>query len=164
MNLSKIHHIAIIVSNYESAKDFYVNKLGFSVIRENYRAERRDWKLDLRVDEHTELEIFAEPNPPKRVSRPEACGLRHLAFCVESVEQTVKELAEVGIECEPIRVDDFTGKKMTFFHDMAVLVKTNMRDGFKGGMEIDEAVQVAKRLVQDGSQYSSLYSDQPNSQ
>lgn len=74
-------------------------------------------KLDLRVDEHTELEIFAEPNPPKRVSRPEACGLRHLAFCVESVEQTVKELAEVGIECEPIRVDDFTGKKMTFFHD-----------------------------------------------
>ena len=117
MNLSKIHHIAIIVSNYESAKDFYVNKLGFSVIRENYRAERRDWKLDLRVDEHTELEIFAEANPPKRVSCPEACGLRHLAFCVESVEQTVKELAEVGIECEPIRVDDFTGKKMTFFHD-----------------------------------------------
>ena len=94
MNLSKIHHIAIIVSNYESAKDFYVNKLGFSVIRENYRPERKDWKLDLRVDEHTELEIFAEPNPPKRVSRPEACGLRHLAFCVESVEQTVKELAE----------------------------------------------------------------------
>ena len=84
MNLSKIHHIAIIVSNYESAKDFYVNKLGFSI---------------------------------KRVNRPEACGLRHLAFCVESVEQTVKELAEVGIECEPIRVDDFTGKKMTFFHD-----------------------------------------------
>ena len=83
----------------------------------NYRPERKDWKLDLRVDEHTELEIFAEPNPPKRVSRPEACGLRHLAFCVESVEQTVKELAEVGIECEPIRVDDFTGKKMTFFHD-----------------------------------------------
>ena len=106
MNLSKIHHIAIIVSNYEAAKDFYVNKLGFSVIRENYRSERRDWKLDLRVDEHTELEIFAEPNPPKRVSRPEACGLRHLAFCVES---------------EPIRVDDFTGKKMTFFHDPAGL-------------------------------------------
>ena len=103
MNLSKIHHIAVIVSNYESAKDFYVNKLGFSIIRENYRSERKDWKLDLRVDEHTELEIFAEPNPPKRVSRPEACGLRHLAFCVESVE--------------PIRVDDFTGKKMTFFHD-----------------------------------------------
>ena len=73
MNLSKVHHIAIIVSDYEAAKDFYVNKLGFSVIRENYRPERKDWKLDLRVNEHTELEIFAEENPPKRVNRPEAC-------------------------------------------------------------------------------------------
>ena len=79
--------------------------------------EIMDWKLDLRVNEHTELEIFAEENPPKRVNRPEACGLRHLAFCVDSVEQMVRELAEVGIECEPIRVDDYTGKKMTFFHD-----------------------------------------------
>ena len=108
MNLSKIHHIAIIVSDYEAAREFYVNKLGFSVIRENYRPERKDWKLDLRVNEHTELEIFAEKNPPMRVNR---------AFCVESVEQTVNELAEVGIECEPVRVDDYTGKKMTFFHD-----------------------------------------------
>ena len=117
MILSKIHHIAIIVSNYETAKDFYVNKLNFPIIRENYRPERNDWKLDLRVNEYTELEIFAEPYPPKRVNRPEACGLRHLAFCVESVEQTVKELAEVGIDCEPIRVDAYTGKKMTFFQD-----------------------------------------------
>lgn len=117
MNLSKIHHIAIIVSDYEAAKDFYVNKLGFSVIRENYRPERKDRKLDLRVNEHTELELFVEENPPKRVNRPEACGLRHLAFCVESVEQTVRELVEVGIECEPIRVDSYTRKKMTFFHD-----------------------------------------------
>ena len=117
MTLSKIHHIAIIDSNYETAKDFYVNKLNFPIIRENYRPERNDWKLDLRVNEYTELEIFAEPDPPKRVNRPEACGLRHLAFCVESVEQTVKELAEVGIECEPIRVDAYTGKKMTFFQD-----------------------------------------------
>ena len=117
MNLSKIHHIAIIVSDYEAAKDFYVNKLGFAVIRENYRLERKDWKLDLRVNAQTELEIFAPMNPPKRVNRPEACGLRHLAFFVESVEQTVKELTKVGIECEPIRIDDFTGRKMTFFHD-----------------------------------------------
>lgn len=117
MILSKIHHIAIIVSNYETAKDFYVNKLNFPIIRENYRPERNDWKLDLRVNEYTELEIFAEPDPPKRVNRPEACGLRHLAFCVESVEQTVKELAEVGIDCEPIRVDAYTGKIMTFFQD-----------------------------------------------
>ena len=106
-----------IVSDYENAKDFYVNKLGLSVIRENYRPERKDWKLDLRVNEHTELEIFAEENPPKRVSHPEACGLRHLAFCVESVEETVRELAEQGITCEPVRIDDYTGKKMTFFHD-----------------------------------------------
>lgn len=117
MTLSKIRHIAIIVSNYETAKDFYVNKLNFPIIRENYRPERNDWKLDLRVNEYTELEIFAEPDPPKRVNRPEACGLRHLAFCVESVEQTVKELAEVGIDCEPIRVDAYTGKIMTFFQD-----------------------------------------------
>ena len=89
MNLSKIHHIAIIVSDYEAAKDFYVNKLGFSVIRENYR--------------------------------PEACGLRHLAFCVDSVEQTVKELADAGIECELIRGDDYTGKQMSFFHDLDAL-------------------------------------------
>lgn len=117
MNLSKIHHIAIIVSDYETSKDFYVKKLGFPIIRENYRPERKDWKLDLRVNEHTELEIFAEPNPPKRVNRPEACGLRHLAFHVESVEETVKELAVLGIECEPIRLDTYTDKKMTFFHD-----------------------------------------------
>lgn len=121
MNLSKIHHIAIIVSDYEAAREFYVNKLGFPIIRENYYPERKDWKLDLHVNEHTELEIFAEENPPKRVSRPETCGPCHLAFCVESMEQTVIELAEVGIECEPIRVDDYTDKKMTFFHDPAGL-------------------------------------------
>lgn len=117
MNLSKIHHIAIIVSDYETAKNFYVNKLGLSVIRENYRPERKDWKLDLRVNEHTELEIFAEENPPKRVNQPEACGLRHLAFHVEGVEETVKELDALGIECEPIRTDTYTNRKMTFFHD-----------------------------------------------
>ncbi|MFV8221885.1 VOC family protein [Faecalibacterium hattorii] len=117
MKLSSVHHIAIIVSDIEKARKFYVDKLGFEVIRENYRKERNDWKLDLRVDEHTELEIFAEKNPPKRVNRPEACGLRHLAFRVESVEEAVKELAEMGIECEPIRTDSFTGEKMTFFFD-----------------------------------------------
>lgn len=117
MKLSSVHHIAIIVSDYEKAKDFYVNKLGFAVIRENYRPERKDWKLDLRVNESTELEIFAEPDPPKRVNRPEACGLRHLAFRVESVKETVRELEILGIVCEPIREDDYTGKKMTFFHD-----------------------------------------------
>lgn len=117
MKLSRIHHIAIITSDYDKTIDFYVNKLGFNIIRENYRLERKDWKLDLRVNEFTELEIFVESNPPKRVNRPEACGLRHLAFYVDSVEQTVSELEKVGINCEPIRFDDYTGKKMTFFHD-----------------------------------------------
>ena len=117
MKLNSVHHIAIIVSNIEKAREFYIKKLGFEAIRENYRKERDDWKLDLRVDEHTELEIFAEKNPPKRVNRPEACGLRHLAFRVASVEETGKELDEIGIECEPIRTDTYTGKKMTFFFD-----------------------------------------------
>lgn len=117
MKLSKIHHIAIIGSDYHLSKDFYVNKLGFSVIRENYREERNDWKIDLAVDETIELELFIMPNPPKRVSGPEACGLRHLAFCVERVEETVEKLVQMGIECEPIREDTFTNKKMTFFFD-----------------------------------------------
>ena len=117
MKLNSVHHIAIIVSDIEKAREFYIKKLGFEAIRENYRKERDDWKLDLRVDEHTELEIFAEKNPPKRVNRPEACGLRHFAFRVESVEETVKELDEIGIECEPIRTDTYTGEKMTFFFD-----------------------------------------------
>ena len=117
MKLNSVHHIAIIVSDIEKAREFYIKKLGFEAIRENYRKERDDRKLDLRVDEHTELEIFAEKNPPKRVNRPEACGLRHLAFRVESVEETVKELDEIGIECEPIRTDTYTGEKMTFFFD-----------------------------------------------
>ena len=117
MKLNSVHHIAIIVSDIESAREFYVNKLGFEVIRENYRPERDDWKLDLRVDEHTELEIFAEKNPPKRISHPEACGLRHLAFRVESVEEIVHELEVMGVPCEPIRTDTYTGDKMTFFAD-----------------------------------------------
>ena len=120
MNLSVIHHVAIIVSDYETAKDFYVNKLGFEIIRENYRSSRKDWKLDLRIGngpEAVELEIFAEPDPPKRVSRPEACGLRHLSFKVDDVDAAVQELKDLGIECEPIRVDEYTDKKMTFFFD-----------------------------------------------
>lgn len=120
MKLSRIHHVAIIVSDYQAAKDFYVTKLGFSVIRENFRAARGDWKLDLRLGEGpeaVELEVFAEPNPPKRVTHPEACGLRHLAFRVENVEQAVAELVQKGIACEPIRVDEFTGRHMTFFFD-----------------------------------------------
>lgn len=117
MRFSKIHHIAIIGSDYDASRAFYVDKLGFAVIRENYREERKDWKIDLDAGNGIELELFIEPNPPKRVTRPEACGLRHLAFYVESVEDTVEKLLQVGIICEPIRVDEFTNKKMTFFFD-----------------------------------------------
>ena len=117
MRFSKIHHIAIIGSDYEASKEFYVNKLGFAVVRENYREERKDWKIDLEAGNGVELELFIEPNPPKRVTRPEACGLRHLAFYVENVEETVEKLLQIGIVCEPIRVDEYTNKKMTFFFD-----------------------------------------------
>lgn len=120
MKLSAIHHVAIIVSDIQAAKDFYVYKLGFEIIRENYRTQRKDWKLDLKIGEGSntiELEIFAESNPPKRVNRPEACGLRHLAFHVDNIETVVSELEKQGIKCEPIRYDDYTNKKMTFFFD-----------------------------------------------
>lgn len=116
MKLDKIHHVAIIVSDYEKSKEFYVEKLGFEILRENYRSERDDYKLDLKLGD-CELEIFGVKNPPKRVNRPEACGLRHLAFYVEDVEQTAEELEKIGIQCEPIRVDEITGQKMTFFFD-----------------------------------------------
>lgn len=116
MNLKKIHHVAIIVSDYEKSKDFYVNKLGFSIVRENYRKERDDYKLDLKMDD-CELEIFGVKNPPKRLSFPEGCGLRHLAFKVDNIEEVIAELKEMGIECEPIRWDEYTGEKMTFFSD-----------------------------------------------
>ncbi len=116
MRLDKIHHIAIIVSDYEKSKEFYVHKLGFEIIRENYREERNDWKLDVRCGD-IELEIFGEPNPPLRVDRPEACGLRHLAFAVENIEEVIEELETLNIDCEPVRLDTYTGKKMTFFFD-----------------------------------------------
>lgn len=116
MNLNTIHHIAIIASDYQKSKHFYVDLLGFQIIRENYREDRKDYKLDLKLGE-CELELFGIKNSPHRISYPEACGLRHLAFKVENIEQTVEELHRVGIETEPIRMDEFTGKKMTFFKD-----------------------------------------------
>lgn len=127
MKLNAIHHVAIIVSDYEKSKDFYVNQLGFEIIRENHRPERHDYKLDLKCGD-IELEIFGnskkDPHyqaPPKRVGRPEfdreACGLRHLAFYVTNIEGYVDELKEKGIPVEEIRYDDYTGEKMTFFFD-----------------------------------------------
>ena len=116
LHLDRIHHVAIIVSDYKKSKDFYVNKLGFPIIRENYRPERGDWKLDLQAGE-CELEIFGIPGRPQRPTNPEANGLRHLAFKVDSVADTVRELNALGIETEPIRWDPYSEKHMTFFRD-----------------------------------------------
>ena len=116
MQLTQVHHVAIIGSNYQASRHFYVDLLGFTVIRENYREARNDWKIDLQLAD-MELELFIIPDCPKRPSYPEAYGLRHLAFRVESVDDTVRELAARGIETEPVRVDPFTDFKMTFFHD-----------------------------------------------
>jgi len=116
MNLTKVHHIAIIGSDYEKSRHFYVDLLGFKVLREVYREERGDWMLNLQLDD-LEIELFIMKNCPERPSYPEAYGLRHLAFRVESVEDTVRELNALGIETEPIRLDTYTGEKMTFFSD-----------------------------------------------
>ncbi|MEH2168462.1 MAG: VOC family protein [Nostoc sp.] len=112
-----IHHIAIICSDYDRSKKFYVEVLGFSIIQETFRAERNSYKLDLKVAENTQIELFSFPNPPERPSKPEACGLRHLAFQVDDVKETVFYLKSKGLEVENIRVDEITGKKFTFFKD-----------------------------------------------
>ena len=116
MELNKIHHIAIIVSDYQKSKHFYVDLLGFKIIRENYRNERDDYKIDLKCGD-LEIELFIIKDAPKRPSYPEALGLRHLAFYVEDVEAMVTQLNQKGIKTEPIRIDDYTHKKMTFFFD-----------------------------------------------
>ena len=116
MKLDCIHHVAIIVSDYEVSKRFYTETLGLPIVRENYRPERNDWKLDVQLGD-CELEIFGEPNPPKRVNRPEACGLRHLAFKVDNVEEAVRWLESRGVTCEPIRLDTYTHNRATFFFD-----------------------------------------------
>lgn len=117
MQIRRIHHIAIICSNYPQSKDFYVNLLGFTIIQETYRKERDSYKLDLRVGECDQIELFSFPNPPQRPSTPEACGLRHLSFEVENLDATVSQLEAKGIAVEPIRLDELTGKRFTFFKD-----------------------------------------------
>jgi glyoxylase I family protein len=113
----KIHHIAIICSHYEVSKRFYTEILGLNIIREVYREERQSYKLDLAIGGDYVIELFSFPNPPKRTSRPESCGLRHLAFAVENVEEKRTELLQKGIDCEEIRLDEFTGKKFFFIAD-----------------------------------------------
>ena len=112
-----IHHIAVICSDYHVSKDFYVNKLGLSIIKEVYREERNSYKLDLALHDRYVMELFSFPDPPGRPSFPEACGLRHLAFSVEDVEETAAVLEEKGISVEEIRVDPITNKRFTFFQD-----------------------------------------------
>ena len=115
--LPAIHHVALICSDYARSKAFYSETLGFRIIREVYRAERDSWKLDLEVSPGVSLELFSFPSPPPRPSRPEAQGLRHLAFSVPDVDAVVATLLERGVVCEPVRVDEFTDRRFTFFAD-----------------------------------------------
>ncbi|MFU2079237.1 VOC family protein [Avibacterium endocarditidis] len=111
------HHIAIIALDYAKSKHFYTQILQAKVIQETYRVERESYKLDLALPDGSQIELFSFPNPPARATRPEACGLRHLAFKVKDINQVVAYLAEHNIYCEPIRVDELTGKQFTFFQD-----------------------------------------------
>ncbi|MTI41118.1 SMU1112c/YaeR family gloxylase I-like metalloprotein [Fulvivirga lutimaris] len=115
--LKKIHHIAIICSDYEKSKAFYTDILGLTVIQEVYRKERNSYKLDLALNGEYVIELFSFPNPPQRPTQPEATGLRHLAFEVDNIDQVAAHLKSNGVEAEPIRVDEYTGKKFLFFFD-----------------------------------------------
>ncbi|MBX9685378.1 MAG: VOC family protein [Candidatus Obscuribacterales bacterium] len=113
----KIHHVAIIASDYEKSKHFYTKVLGLSVIREVYRELRNSYKLDLQLGVDSQIELFSFPEPPPRLSNPEACGLRHLAFEVEDLELAVQNLKKHAVESESIRVDEYTGQRFCFFRD-----------------------------------------------
>jgi len=115
--LNRIHHVAIICSDYERSKDFYVNILGLPVVQEVYRAERKSYKLDLSVGGLYQIELFSFENPPLRPSRPESRGLRHLAFEVDDVAAVAAVLNSRGVDTEVIRIDEYTGKQFTFFSD-----------------------------------------------
>ncbi|MCC9022631.1 SMU1112c/YaeR family gloxylase I-like metalloprotein [Bacillus nakamurai] len=115
--LKSIHHIAIICSDYEKSKAFYTETLGFEIIQETYRQERGSYKLDLAIGGSYVIELFSFPHPPERPTRPEAAGLRHLAFTVTNLEDAVRELRDKGVETEPVRTDPLTGKRFTFFFD-----------------------------------------------
>jgi glyoxylase I family protein len=117
LKLNRIHHVAIICSDYEKSKHFYTQILGLKIAAEIYREERDSYKLDLQVGDQYQIELFSFPNPPLRPSRPEAAGLRHLAFEVDDIEAALTEVASHGIFTEPIRIDEFTGKRFSFFAD-----------------------------------------------
>ena len=117
MKLNKVHHIAIIASDYARSIDFYTRVLGLTVISEHYRVERDSYKTDLALDGDYIIELFSFPNPPARVTRPEAAGLRHLAFEIDDIETALNDLDTKGIIHESIRRDEYTGKRFVFFQD-----------------------------------------------
>jgi glyoxylase I family protein len=117
LDLKRLHHVAIICTDYERSKDFYTKVLGLTVLREVYRAERQSYKLDLEVAGQYQIELFSFPEPPARLSRPEATGLRHLAFAVNDIDSAFNFLLANGVSPEPIRIDEHTGKRFTFFAD-----------------------------------------------
>ena len=117
LQIRNIHHIAIICTNYEVSKHFYTNILGFTIHAEHFRAIRHSYKLDLKLGDQYVIELFSFPDPPKRPSRPEAAGLRHLAFAVEKIEEAIQWLSQNGVATKPVRIDEFTGKRFTFFAD-----------------------------------------------
>ena len=117
MRIEGLHHVAIIASDYARSKHFYTEVLGLRVVAEHYRAERDSWKLDLALPDCTQVELFSFPAPPPRVSRPEACGLRHLALRVADLDAVVAHLHAQEVATEPVRVDEYTGRRFTFFAD-----------------------------------------------
>lgn len=117
LQLQAVHHVALIASDYQRSKRFYVEVLGLRVLAEHYREARDSWKLDLALPDGTQLELFSFPAPPARPSRPEACGLRHLCFAVADVAAAKQSLEAQGVAVEDIRVDEYTGKRFTFFAD-----------------------------------------------
>ncbi|QJD97656.1 VOC family protein [Mucilaginibacter robiniae] len=117
LKLNRIHHVAIICSDYAKSKQFYTEVLGLTIVQEVYRAERKSYKLDLEVAAQYQIELFSFPEPAARSSRPEATGLRHLAFEVDDVAEAVQHLTNLGVAVEPIRIDECTGKQFTFFQD-----------------------------------------------
>lgn len=117
MRIDGLHHVAIIASDYSRSKRFYTEVLGLRVIAEHYRAERDSWKLDLALPDGTQVELFSFPSPPPRVSRPEACGLRHLALRIADLDAAIAHLSAHGVSTEPVRIDEYTGRRFTFFAD-----------------------------------------------
>ncbi len=115
--IQSLHHIAIICADYEKSKRFYTEILGFQIKNEVYREERQSFKLDLSLNGHYLIELFSFPDPPKRLSRPESTGLRHIAFGVNNIEEACLFLKDNQIETEDIRIDEYTGRKFTFFSD-----------------------------------------------